>query len=50
MILSLIVYTGTGTMLAGLGWHVSSRVQRVMAKHCSEMALASWEILVAILS
>ena len=49
MILSLIVYTGTGAMLAGLGWHVSRREQRLMASGGGELPFASWEILVAIL-
>ncbi len=49
MILSLIVYTGTGAAMAWLGWHVSRREQRLKTSGGGELPFTSWEILAAIL-
>lgn len=47
MILSLVVYTGTGAIMAWLGWHVGHREQRLMAGGAGELPFTSWEILAA---
>lgn len=49
MILSLIVYTGTGAILAWLGYHVSRREQCLKTSGGAELPFTSWEILAAIL-
>ncbi len=50
MILSLIVYTGSAAVMAGLGWLVNRREQRLApAKGGAELPFYSWEIMVAIL-
>jgi len=49
MILSLSVYTGTAILMAWLGWHVSHREQRLMARGGGELPFASWEIVMAML-
>jgi hypothetical protein len=49
MILSLVVYTSTALLMAGLGWHVSKREQRLMAGGGAELPFWSWEIVMAIL-
>ena len=49
MIQSLIVYCGTATMMALLGWHVNQREQRAMASGGTVLPLHSWEIVTAVL-
>jgi len=49
MLLSLAVYTGMALLLAGLGWHVSDREQRRLARGGAELPFCSWEILAAII-
>ena len=48
MILSLIVYTGTGAILAWLGNHVARREQRLLASGGGMLPFCTWEILTAI--
>lgn len=49
MISSLIVYIGTATIMAMLGWHVSHREQRLMTQGGAELPFLSWEIILALL-
>ena len=49
MILSLTVYTCTSLVMAWLGWHVSDRESRQMARGGAELPLWSWEMVTAML-
>jgi len=44
MILSLTVYTGTALLMAGLGWHVARREQRVLAQGGALLPAYTWEV------
>ena len=48
MVLSLTVYTVTALLMAWLGWHVSTREQRLIAGGGSQLPFLSWEIVAAI--
>lgn len=49
MLLSLTVYTGMAIVMAWLGWHVSRREDRILAKGGAQLPFTSWEIIAAIL-
>jgi len=49
MLLSLIVYTASATVLAWLGWHVGERENRGLVQGGGELPFFSWEIILAII-